>query len=585
MKAIHKILAAGLAICALSACNEKEYLTEQVYSLYSTENALVSESDFQAMVNHLYFMIKRSNVFCATQDVTNQLRGCNDYAYYDSDVTWTNGKPTPKGGNDIKNFLTPSNTKLHTAWPNIWDLICNANVVISRIDDSSVAEARKAVLKGEALFARSWAYLFLANIYGGMPLLEEELAAPRRDYTRATREATYKFALDGFSQAAGLLPDIDKAGDGKANKQICQHFMCECNICLKDYTEAVKCADAVINYPGCSLMTARFGKLADKPGDVYWDLFRNGNYNYSEGNHEGLFVYQVDYGNPASLYDNLGDYDYFIRDYNCRYMKFNAKLDKTDGSVALFSSYAVAGLCGRAYGYLHPTDHFLKDIWEGMDGDIRNSEYNIMRDVRLNGDKKKLGDYYGKWLVKDGVLDEAIKNGFEPKAMFWWPFLTKVANTVYDWPENEKVSPLEPDEFYGFRTNEKNGNGLGRDHSHKDSYMARLAETYLLRAEAYVLAGKADKAAEDINVLRDRAHAPHVTGTVDLDYVLDERMRELYCEETRTETLLRTGKFVERTKKYNDVTVGLESFNNLFPIPYDVIENNALATFEQNPGY
>lgn len=583
MKAIHKILVIGLALCAFTACDEDAFLKEEPFSIYSTENALVTESDYQAMVNHLYYQIKRSLLNVNTQDVTIAFRSCNDYGYYSSDVAFTNHVPAPKGNNDIVNFLTPSNTKVHKAFPYVWDLICNANVVISRIDGANFAEAKKNVMKGEALFARSWAYTFLAHVYGGMPILDKEVTTPSREYTRASREDTYKFALEGFKTAAGLLPDVDKAGDGKANKQICKHFMAEVNICLKNYADAISCANEVINYPGCSLMTERFGKLQDKPGDVYWDLFRNGNYNYSCGNHEGLYVYQADYGNSASVYDNSGENDYFVREYNCRYMKMSVVLAPGAKAVSPFTSYAVTGLCGRAYGYNHPTDHFMYEIWEGMDGDIRNSEYNIMRDVRCNN--KTSTETYGKWFIADGVYDAAVANGYEPKSMYWWPFITKVANTVYDWPENEKVQPIVTDEFYGVRASEQNGKGLGRDHSHKDSYMARLAETYLLRAEANVLSGNAAAAAADINVLRDRAHAPKVNGTVDLDYVLDERLRELYTEENRTITLLRMGKYVERTKKYNDVTIGLAEHNNLFPIPYDVIENNVLAEFTQNPGY
>ena len=100
--------------------------------------------------------------------------------------------------------------------------------------------------------------------------------------------------------------------------------------------------------------------------------------------------------------------------------------------------------------------------------------------------------------------------------------------------------------------------------------------------------GDSGKAADDINVLRDRAGAPHVTGTVDIDYVLDERMRELYTEENRTVTLMRMGKFVDRVKRYNPIFMlnGIdETAHNLFPIPYSEIENNVLAKLEQNPGY
>ena len=578
MKTLRYIMEAILALSLLAACNEKEFLTEVPYSIYSPENALVSESDYQAMVNHLYFQMKRCCLNIANQSATGVLRS-GDYGYNSNKLTVSNGVYTATEWNDLNSYYVPEQAAFGLIWKHTWDLISNANVVITRVKTADINESAKNKFLGEALFARSWAYNYLANLFGGMPILDGEISAPSRAYTRDTRAATWQFALDGFTQAASLLPDIDKAGDGKLNKQICQHYIAETNISLGNYDAAITAATSVINYSGVGLMKQRFGTLKDKPGDVYWDLFRMGNYNYSCGNHEGLFVYQCDYKNAASLYDNKGDYDYLVRDYNCRYIAWNVTLDNFSG--ALMDTKPVSDYCGRAYGYIHPTDHFLTEIWEGMDGDIRNSQYNIMRDIRVNN--KKATGYYGKWLIADGVLAEAVSHGYDTNLMYWWPMITKVANTSYDWPELEKSSssPVEIGGWYAQTSS-------GRDHSHKDSYMARLAETYLLRAEAYVKNGQAAKAADDINVLRDRAGAPHVTGTVDIDYVLDERMRELYAEENRTVTLMRMGKFVDRVKRYNWVFMlnGInETAHNLCPIPYSEIENNALADLEQNPGY
>ncbi|CAN5382442.1 hypothetical protein BH20BAC1_BH20BAC1_04250 [soil metagenome] len=124
-------------------------------------------------------------------------------------------------------------------------------------------------------------------------------------------------------------------------------------------------------------------------------------------------------------------------------------------------------------------------------------------------------------------------------------------------------------------------------HLYTDIYAIRLAETYLLRAEAYL--DKRDKvaAAADINVLRDRAHATPVSpADVDIDYILDERARELVVEEPRRLTLSRIGLLYDRVKKYNPVSAPtIQPFNNLLPIPQNTIDVNSGATFSQNPGY
>ena len=117
--------------------------------------------------------------------------------------------------------------------------------------------------------------------------------------------------------------------------------------------------------------------------------------------------------------------------------------------------------------------------------------------------------------------------------------------------------------------------------------MFRLAETYLLRAEAYLELNDKDKAAADINVIRDRAHAkPVLSSQVTLDYILEERMRELGVEERRRITLMRMGKLYDRVMKCNPYYAKeMEKHYELWPIPYKEIEANIGAVLEQNPGY
>ena len=123
---------------------------------------------------------------------------------------------------------------------------------------------------------------------------------------RDSRKTVYEFVRDDLKEAATLLPDIETARDGQANAQVAQHLLAEIYICLGEYQQAVDEASKVINHQGLSLMTERFGTAKDKTiasvdgstGDVYWDLFRLNNQNYSDGNREGLWVLQ--YSNVSS---------------------------------------------------------------------------------------------------------------------------------------------------------------------------------------------------------------------------------------------------------------------------------------------
>ena len=91
-------------------------------------------------------------------------------------------------------------------------------------------------------------------------------------------------------------------------------------------------------------------------------------------------------------------------------------------------------------------------------------------------------------------------------------------------------------------------------------------------------------------MVRNRANATPVSADqVDIDYILDERIRELYGEEMRLITLMRMEKLVERTRKYNDNPMlpgaNIQEHNRLFPIPQSQIDLNIESNFEQNPGY
>ena len=88
-------------------------------------------------------------------------------------------------------------------------------------------------------------------------------------------------------------------------------------------------------------------------------------------------------------------------------------------------------------------------------------------------------------------------------------------------------------------------------------------------------------------MVRGRVNAaPVAPANVDIDYILDERARELCWEEIRLLTLMRLGKLVERVRKYNHVTQdNILDHQNLWPIPSGEIETNSEAELVQNPGY
>ena len=154
---------------------------------------------------------------------------------------------------------------------------------------------------------------------------------------------------------------------------------------------------------------------------------------------------------------------------------------------------------------------------------------------------------------------------------------------------DERIFPSVAKHIDGGRIDRTQFEG-GRD------YIAfRLADTYLMLAEAQLLTGNKDGAVATINVVRRRAAFPGkqaameiTSDQMNLELIIEERERELIGEQMRWLDLKRWGILVERVQKYNPQGApNIKPFHVLRPIPQvqiDRVTGNASA-FAQNPGY
>ena len=550
-------------IVILNSCDEKEFLKEVPLDFYSPENSFITFENFESAILNLYYRVR------ADFYMSEEPRGFPSLAWSGTELIYSHVNlaiPQP----NWEALLLPTNTGVvyDGAWKPCYKLIFDANVIIERADSeqNQLTEDQKNKIKAEASFFRAFAYKNLANLYGGVPLLLEETKTPKRDFVRASRQAVYEQCVSDFKFAAENLPGIDEVDDSRISNLTAFHFLAEVYISLNRWTEAITAASTVIEDPAVELMTQRFGTKSAQPGDVYSDLFQQNNQNRSSGNTEAIWVLQYEYLIP-------GGADGFNLERMLVPRLWRAKIKNTNGSTSSVTPYPNSFYYGRGSGQIRPSHYFFEKIWEksGYDQDMRNSEYNIVRDFIINNPSSS---YNGKWIIGDNV-PIALKS-WEDTTRNFFPVVAK-ASTPGDHPKELWL----PDQTVpGSLSSEA---GL----TFRDQYVVRLAETYLLRAEAYL--GNNDKinSAADINVVRGRAQAPQIDPSlVDLDYILDERLRELYFEELRLLTLTRLGKLVERTKACNPwVGNSYSSHNNLWPIPYNEIEKNTEAVLEQNPDY
>lgn len=565
MKNIYKLL----IFFSLFSCNENDILNEVPLDFYSPENSYVTAENFQSALNNLYY--RTVYMYWGMNDD-------NKYAsFYATDFAYngTNYSPTTLGKlNDYTNVMVPTFAAPSGWWNELYGMINDANTILNRIelDVSTVSEETKKTIKGEAHFFRAFAYRILANLFGGVPISLDEITSPKTDFVRVTRKEVYEQCAEDLKFAIENLKTVSEVKDGKISSTAANHLLAEIYICLEEWDKAIEAATNVINDPNMALMNNRFGSAKNLPGDVYWDLFRNNNQNRStSGNKEGIWVLQYDYLNAGSSI-SFNSPRFFIPFYQTITIK--ETVNGTTKSVSPFLG-VTDKKGGRGIGWVRPTTYFYHQLWgNDFENDIRNSKYNIVRDARIDNPNSA---NFGKWFVKDGFVAQ-VDTGRS-----WYPIITKVAR-VEGFPEDLYVNPNNPSDTTAF------GERLmlnAANSSYKDEYMFRLAETYLLRAEAYLGKNNKTAAAADINIIRTRANATPVNASdVNIDYILDERMRELYTEERRMFTLTRIGKLVERSRLYNPYTgKTISDYHNLWPIPYSEIERNTNATLEQNPGY
>jgi len=557
---IKKITAFILVISFFAGCKkDAEFLTEVRRDGLTVDNALITKPQFDLALNACYRQL---------QYFYNSTDGWTDFWHlgvnFDVAATTTVYIADPNAAWVNYTKINSQDGQSAKWWNWNYTMVKYANTVIAGIESpvAKLTADEKNALAAEARFLRAWGYRNLVIAFGGVPIIAGPVTEPKVDFTRNTQAECYDFIKKDLIFASANLP-ISTTVPGKVVRAASDHLLAEINIILKDYDGAIAAATKVINGTdgSYSLMNTRFGARRTEttttrgtPVDYYWDLHEINNTDYQMGNKEAIWVAQFERNVPGGgiAYPTQGNWMVQGRAYWCRHWLF-AKA----GLAAAGASDSV----GRGASFIRGTTYTNWDIWSKSAGDIRNSEANIRRKF-----------YFGANIAAAGGQPAYKKGDLIPKS-----FLTAYEDTMwYIYPNWTKFGT------------DKHADGNFVNGYTKDQYVMRLPETYLLRAEAYLAKGDKASAAADINVIRTRAKAPLATANeITLDYILDERVRELYGEEYRMLTLMRLGLVFDRVKKYGDVNqrASVAAHNNLLPIPQGEIDKNNGAKLTQNPGY
>lgn len=557
MKRITTVLLYLSSILFISC--SKNFLDEEPIDFLSTSNAYQSTKDFEAAVNNLYNQTRSEFYSSSESRPFDYVFGCD--IVLDGNPAVQRHTPMIAAYAPAGSIGIPLNH-----WTSLYKIVSESNTIIDRIPDSKLSDGDKMLMEARAKFFRGFAYRTLAYMYGGVPLNLGEVTSPKADYTRATRAEVLVQVISDLKFASANLPAINAVLDGQINNLAAYHLLSEVYLAAGEFQNAVDAATSVISNPNVALMKTRFGvKSSDATKNVYWDLFQQGNQNRKNGtNKEGLWVIQFETDVPGGGTTSTGISGSYQmeRAFAPQFISF-----RLPGSSVQPFRYPVSDYSGgRGIGWAVSTKHFSDVIWQSdFNNDLRNAPFNFVREFKVtNPAHPRFGETVSTITPPAGIT---VPN------RFLYAFQSKVT-TPGDHPdgmfENKATLLLK----------------ASAGGTYADQYMFRLAETYLLRAEAYLGLKQMDKAAADINEVRRRSNASDVLpGNVNIDYILDERMRELGSEEKRRVTLMRLGLLYDRVKKFNPYYTDVLPTYNLWPIPATEIERNNGTRLEQNPGY
>lgn len=563
--AVKSLLMAAVVLFIFPSCND-DILDEKPLDFLSPDNAYLTEAGALQGITAIHDRVRSAYYSFGEFGVMN-------WATHGSDIGYNGETPGP-GGSYLNSYtdMTPVWRNVIATWNVGFEIIQWSNVLIDRVESAdpevfAEGEAGKNKYIAEARFFRGFAYRYLVSTYGDIPLLTEPINSAKADFIRNPVSDIHNLMVEDFQFAANNLP---RPGEEDAPGRITQgpawHYLAETYLEQDDFENAVAAATHVIDEYDYDLMTSRFGtKLGNDvfgSGDVFLDLFGFGNHNLPE-NKESMWVIQVEPfiiggGQIASAYI-----------FGPRYFDIGLTPDGKKGFQGelyngMYTGYS--DTLGRPTANGRGTSLVYYDVWkDNWDIDIRNAEHNLKRNFFFDSPESA----YNKQKIDFSLYDPPRPDPIADTCKIIFPIHIKFTD-----PLNYFLQP------------NRSGGGI----THKDWYALRFAETLLLRAEANLELGNNALAAVDVNRVRQRSNASPVSAAdIDMDYLLDERVRELYGEEWRLIILRRTGKLLERVRKYNDNPLvpgaNIEEHNFRWPIPQEQIDLNVDADFPQNPGY
>ncbi|KRD12393.1 starch-binding protein [Flavobacterium sp. Root901] len=538
----YKKLLPLIVLAALFSSCSKDFLEQDPLSFYEPETTFSTESGLQATLAqcdkqlrnyYIHFGFSGVSVPMGTEYVFSDMA---QYGKTDANPTIADYANTIVPTGDFRRDASGESLYLGFFWDEGYSGIKSANTVLTYIGNvKGLSEEIKNKYIGQAYFHRAYRYLHLIYQFGDIPLITKVLSVPKQSYYSTKKEAIIEMITADMEKAVEWVPEQSKIGYvGMISKGACRQLLIKCYLASGRFAEAEAQANILINQSGYALMQNNFG-IFDPGGNpaawpitrnVIWDLHRPEN-KVIANNTEAILVAPNGGAQSFLAFASMRIYGPNWNDANLvtpdgkkaaeRYPLTNAKYEaRFDYQRAL----------GRGIATISGSYYSQTPMWV-----VNNIEDKI--DLRHNSS-------VGNW-----VNMEDLKYNDKSSAFYNTNFRMRSASgtllakdSIRDWFDFPHYKIFYHDVVAEGNPSANDFQGATAGAS-AHMYIYRLAETYLLRAEARFYQGNVSGAAQDVNVVRARAKASQMYSTVTIGDICAERGRELYTEEWRNVELKR----------------------------------------------
>ena len=549
-----------MAALMLSGQACKNLLDETVVSGIASEY-LNTPKGFEEGVNAAYSALR---IYYGTQPGLTMTE-------YGTDIYATGADGGYKGFHFYDTQMNPTVDYLALIWDELYRGINTCNAIIDRAPAiTGLSDDIKKLRIAEAKFLRAHYYFILFQQYGGVDLRLTETIVASKDTKRFSDAEMYAAIIKDMNEALADLPPTS-AQYGRIIKPVAEMGLAKVYL-AKAYSAQKSPDDFTKAAELCKSVTTNYGfKLQDD----FASVFDEGNQRNTE------IVWAVQY--TSDLATNLTNTIGAVNGGNNLHLLFGMQYDVQAGMQRDIVN-------GRPFKRLRPTNYLIDVVFGERVNDSRYKK--TFKDTWLSN---KPGNYNtafddSKASVTFATGDTAIFiPGFEmlkaDRAKKKYQVLVPSKYSEALFPTLRKFFDTKrPDMTY--------------ESGSRDFFVFRLADTYLMLAEAQLGAGKVKDATDAINVVRARAGWAGKKDAMAIkesqmtfEFLMEERARELAGEQTRWMDLKRWGNLVDRVKKYNPQAAANVADRHLVrPIPQTQIDRSAkntegVSVFAQNPGY